>query len=257
VKLHHVLVTGAAGAIGAALARELRTAWPAVRLALVDLDAAALQPLARELGEATVSTHAIDLRDLAALPALVESLGPLDGLVNCAGVMQVQQVASWDWADADALLAIDLLAPLRLQDLVARGLVQRRAGSGLIINVSSMAGRVPLRGCAYYGAAKAGLAMASEVARAELAAHGIRVVTVYPGPVKSALEQGARDAFGGGGLFGRLAPTGDPAELARRVVAAALADEPRVIYPRAYGVGWTAPNLSSWIALSYGPPPIS
>jgi hypothetical protein len=34
-------------------------------------------------------------------------------------------------------------------------------------------------------------------------------------------------------------------------------DEPRVIYPGVYGVGWTAPNLSSWIALSYGPPPVS
>lgn len=34
-------------------------------------------------------------------------------------------------------------------------------------------------------------------------------------------------------------------------------DEPRVIYPRMYNVGWTAPNLSRWIALSYGPPPVS
>jgi 3-hydroxybutyrate dehydrogenase len=292
--LRHVVITGAAGAIGAALARAMRQAWPAARLALVDRDAAALGPLARELGEArrdaaalgplarelgearrdaaalgplarelgeaSATCHVADLRDVAALPALVARIAashaePIDGLVNCAGVMQVQQLASWDWADADALLAIDLLAPLRLQDLIVRALVARGA-PGLIVNVASMAGRVPLRGCAYYGAAKAGLAMASEIARADLAEHGIRVVTVYPGPVKSSLEQGARDAYGGGGLLGRLAPTGEPGELARRIVAAVLADEPRVIYPRAYGVGWTAPNLSSWLALSYGPPPV-
>jgi hypothetical protein len=75
--------------------------------------------------------------------------------------------------------------------------------------------------------------------------------------VKSALEAGARADYGGGGLFGRLAPTGDPGELAARIMAAIERDEPRVIYPRLYGVGWTAPNLSSWITLSYGPPPVS
>jgi 3-hydroxybutyrate dehydrogenase len=187
--------------------------------------------------------------------ASIAARAPLDGLVNCAGIMQVQQLPSWRWEDAERLLAVDLLAPLRLQDLVVRGMVER--GRGLIVNVASMAGKVPLRGCTYYGAAKAGLAMASEIARADLAPHGIRVVTVYPGPVKSALEQGARDAYGGGGLLGKLAPTGDPDELASRILHALAHDEPRVIYPRVYGVGWSATNLSSWIALSYGPPPVN
>jgi short-subunit dehydrogenase len=138
-------------------------------------------------------------------------------------------------------------------DLVVHAMAERK--HGLVINISSMAGRVPLRGCAYYGAAKAGLAMASEIARAELADQGVQVLTVYPGPVKSALEAGARADYGGGGLFGRFAPTGDPAELATRIMQAILDNDPRVIYPRLYGVGWTAPNLSRWFALSYGPPP--
>ncbi|HUJ58107.1 MAG TPA: SDR family NAD(P)-dependent oxidoreductase [Kofleriaceae bacterium] len=252
----HVAITGAAGAIGGALARAMRAAWPNVELALVDVDRAALERVAGELGGASV--HAADLRALDRLPALIgaiEQTGPLDGLVNCAGVMRVLQLASWQWDDAHALLAVDLLAPLRLQDLVVRGMVAR--GFGVIVNVASMAGRVPLRGCAYYGASKAGLGLASEVARADLAPHGVRVVTVYPGPVKSALEQGAREAYGGGGLLGRIAPTGDPAELARRILHAIEHDEPRVIYPSVYGVGWTAPNLSRWLALSYGPPPIA
>ena len=252
----HVLVTGAAGAIGGALARAMRAAWPDVRLALLDLDAAAMTPLATELGNA--STHGVDLRDLEALPALVEALdatAPLDGLVNCAGIMRVQQVASAKWEAAHELMTIDLLAPLRLQDLVAHRMVDR--GGGLIVNVASMAGKVPLKGCTYYGASKAGLAMASEIARAELAPHGICVVTVYPGPVRSQLEAGARADWGGGGLFGRLAPLGEPSELARRIMVAIERDEPRVIYPRLYNVGWSATNLSSWIALSYGPPAMS
>ncbi|HEY5952453.1 MAG TPA: SDR family NAD(P)-dependent oxidoreductase, partial [Kofleriaceae bacterium] len=269
----HILITGAAGAIGGALARAMRAAWPTARLALLDREQAPLRALADELG--TANEYLADLRELDALPALVakiEEQGPLDGLVNCAGVMRVQQLPSWKWDDAHALLTIDLLAPLRLQDLIVRGMVERASTSpstspatsssaaafrGLLVNVASMAGRVPLRGCAYYGAAKAGLAMASEIARADLAQYGVRVVTVYPGPVRSALEAGARADYGGGGLLGRFAPTGDPSELAGRIMHAIDHDEPRVIYPRLYGVGWSAPNLSSWIALSYGPPPVS
>jgi dehydrogenase/reductase SDR family member 7B len=270
----HVLITGAGGAIGAALARAMRGAWPSATLALLDRDETPLQALAAELSTTASSAKAYvaDLRDIGALPALIERVqqhGPLDGLVNCAGIMRVQQLQSWKWDDAHALVTIDLLAPLRLQDLFVHAMLDGASLSGgapangsasrggFIVNVASMAGRVPLRGCAYYGAAKAGLAMASEIARADLAPHGIRVVTVYPGPVKSALEAGARADYGGGGLFGRLAPTGDPRELASRIMHAIEHHEPRVIYPRLYGVGWTAPNLSSWIALSYGPPPVS
>jgi short-subunit dehydrogenase len=254
----HILITGAAGAIGGALARRMRDAWPAARLALLDRDATSMRELAAELGNASV--HGVDLRDIDALPGVVVGIEraaelPLDGLVNCAGVMKVQQLQTWKWDEARDLVAIDLLAPLRLQDLLARGMTER--GNGVIINVASMAGKVPLKGCTYYGASKAGLAMASEIARADLAPFGVRVVTVYPGPVKSALEQGARDAYGGGGRLGRFAPTGDPDELARRIMKALADDEPRVIYPRLYSVGWSATNLSSWVALSYGPPPVA
>lgn len=252
----HVLVTGAAGAIGGAIARRLRAMWPSTRLALLDRDASTMAALAAELGNA--SSHEADLRDIASLPSVVARIDapPLDGLVNCAGVMWVRHVATWDWADAEALLAVDFLAPLRLQDLVVHSMVERGA-RGVIVNIASMAGKVPLKGCTYYGASKAGLAMASEIARADLAPHGIRVVTVYPGPVKSPLEQGARDAYGGGGAFGRFAPTGDPDELASLIAHAIERDEPRVIYPRLYRVGWSATNAASWFALSYGPPPVA
>lgn len=255
MNLGHALVTGAAGAIGAAIARALRQRWPGVQLALLDREAPAA--LAAELGRA--ATHAVDLRDGDALPAalarIVDAGGPLDGLVNCAGVMRVRHVATWDWRDARDLLAVDLLAPLQLQHLVAPGMVAR--GGGAIVNISSIAGKIPLRGCTYYGAAKAGLALASEVARADLAPHGVRVVTVYPGPVRSALEAGARADYGGGGLFGRFAPVGEPAELASLIVRAIDRGEPRVIYPRIYGVGQLANHLAAWFALGYGPPPVA
>jgi short-subunit dehydrogenase len=254
VTYHHVAITGAAGAIGGAIARAMRAAWPACELALIDREAAPLAVLARGLGGPT-QVRAADLRDLEALPALVEDLGALDGLVNCAGIMKVRQVSTWRWSDAQDLLAIDLLAPLRLQDLACRGMVEQR--HGVIVNIASIAGRVPLRGGAYYGAAKAGLAMASEIARADLAAHGVRVVTVYPGPVTSALEAGARADYGGGGWFGRFAPIGDAAILATKILHAIETDRPRVIYPRLYRASWAATNLASWFALAFGPPPLT
>ena len=247
------MITGAAGAIGAALARAMRVAWPEVELALVDREEATA--LAAEV---RATSYVADLADLDKLPALVariEENGPIDGLVNCAGVMSVREVAAWKWQDAHNLLTIDLLAPLRLQDLVVRGMIDR--GGGLLVNIASMAGRVPLKGCAYYGAAKAGLAMASEIARADLAGRGVQVVTVYPGPVKSALEAGARAEYGGAGLFGRFAPTGDPGVLAAKILRAITNDQPRVIYPSLYGLGWSAPNFSRWVALALGPSPVA
>ena len=251
-----VLITGAAGAIGSALARSMRAAWPACELALVDRDASAMAVLAEELGRAT--THGYDLRDVAGLPAFVASIRgdrPFDGLVNCAGIMIVQQVHTWDWETAQDLLAIDLLAPLRLQDLLVRDMVA--LGRGVIVNVASMAGKVALKGCTYYGAAKAGLSHASEVARADLSPHGIRVVTVYPGPVKSPVEQAGREGWGGGGLAGKVAPVGTASKLAKLIMRAIERDEPRVIYPRLYSFGWSATNVSRWIALSYGPNPVT
>jgi short-subunit dehydrogenase len=185
----HVVVTGAAGAIGSALARAMHAAWPSCALALVDRDGGRLDALAREVGG---TAHVADLCDVDGLERLIAAIaqaGPIDGLVNCAGVMKVQQLRSWRWEDARALLAVDLLAPLRLQDLVVRGMTER--GFGVIVNVASMAGKVPLKGATYYGASKAGLAMASR-SHADLAPHGIRVVTVYPGRLAARTRRARR-----------------------------------------------------------------
>lgn len=143
----------------------------------------------------------------------------------------------------------------------SRASVERRGDSRVDLRVDSRGyEHVIVTGAAgAIGAAtaRAGLAMASEIARADLAARGIQVITVYPGPVKSALEAGARADYGGAGVFGKFAPTGDPDELAHCILRAITDDEPRVVYPRAYGLGWVAPNFSRWFALAYGPPPIA
>jgi 3-hydroxybutyrate dehydrogenase len=229
----HALITGAAGAIGAALAGEIARRAPGARLSLVDVDAGGLAAVCEKIGP-----RAKALRwDLSAPATLGDAYAaaagdlPVDVLVNCAGVMELRSLAGTPWPLGARLLDIDLVSPMRLMSLAVPGMRER--GRGVVINIASMAGLVPLRGSSYYGAAKAGLAMASEVARLELAPDGVRVVTVYPGPVASGLERRAR-AQVPETLSARIIPTGDPAALAAMIADAAAAGRGRVIYPRAY-----------------------
>jgi short-subunit dehydrogenase len=94
-----------------------------------------------------------------------------------------------------------------------------------------MAAIAPTPGMAFYNAAKGGLAAASEGLRAELKPHGVHVVTVYPGPVKTAMETAGRAAYEDSRLASMLAPTGEASVLARLVADAVEEREPRVIYP--------------------------
>ena len=247
----HIVVTGSSGAIGGALARALRRRHPRARLTLVDVSEAPSRALAAELGgEAAVAP--CNLADAnAALAALDEArarFGAVHGLVNCAGFMEVRRFDRIPWARAAELLAVDLVSPLALMHAVVGDMVQARRG--FVVNVASMAGKVTLPGCAFYGAAKAGLAMASEIARRELAGAGVRVVTVYPGAVASPLEARARDQYGRT-LMTRLVPTGAPAVLAQKIIDALDGGRARVVYPSFYALGLF--GVAGPIALALGP----
>jgi NAD(P)-dependent dehydrogenase (short-subunit alcohol dehydrogenase family) len=117
-----------------------------------------------------------------------------------------------------------------------------------------MAGVTPLRGCTFYGAAKAGLAMASEIARLELLPHGVQVVTVYPGPVRSGLERRARAQVPADWIT-RVLPTGDAEALAARVIGALDRGQARVVYPSLFEVAHRAPRVAGWITSRYSPVP--
>lgn len=252
----HVVVTGTSGAIGGALAREVRARRPAARLTLVDKIEPASSELAKELGAARVEVA--DLSAIDAIPELLARIeresGPVDGLINAAGFMDVRRFESFEWDAAWKLLAVDFVAPLRLFHAVVPGMVAR--ASGFVVNVTSMAGRVSIPGCAVYGAAKAGLSMASEVAGSELRRRGVHVVTVYPGPVASALERGARAQYANTALA-RAIPMGKARELAAEVFDALEAGAARTVYPSLYRVGFEAVGIASRLALSFGPRPVT
>ncbi len=252
----HVVITGAGGAIGSALARLIRERSGSARLTLVDVTEDATATLARALG-GDVARVAWDLSRPDDLPAhgaaLLRDRGPVDGLVNCAGIMEVQSLATMPWELGLRVLKIDLESPLRLMSMFVPGMQERRRG--VVVNVASMAGVTPLRGCAYYGAAKAGIAMASEIARFELSSSGVTVVTVYPGPVRSGLESHARAGYPESKTK-RFIPTGEAVPLAARIVAACEEGRPRVIYPLFYEAASRIPNLARRAAELLSPTPL-
>lgn len=251
----HVLLTGAGGAIGSALARAIAKRSRTAKLSLVDVSEGACAPLARELGD-NARAFGWDLARPDDLPAHMEALvrdrGEVDALVNCAGIMEVQSLAAMPWELGARVLKIDFESPMRLMSLCVPSMIARKKGT--IVNVTSMAGRTPLRGCTFYGGAKAGLTMASEVARMELEDKGVHVVTVLPGPVRSGLEAHARAAFPESALT-RYIPTGKPAPLAARIVRACEERKPRVVYPPFYDAADRMPSLATRATMLLSPHP--
>lgn len=252
--IRHILITGAAGAIGSALCERFALAYPEAHLTLVDINEAALQSMeARYAGRAS---HAVwDLFKPEKLgtgwKAVIKAHGPVDILVNCAGIMDIITFEGTGWTRGWKLLAVNMISPLRLMDLALQDMPE----GGTIINISSMAGRVPITGCTYYSGAKAGLAMASEIARNELRERNINVVTVYPGPIYSGLESHARSQVARG-LVSRFVPTGTPDVIADRILTACRERKARVIYPNVFAVGHYFNGLSQWTVARFSPAPL-
>ncbi|MCC6903305.1 MAG: SDR family NAD(P)-dependent oxidoreductase [Polyangiaceae bacterium] len=227
----HALITGASSGIGEALARAWLASGAAVTL--VARRKSLLEQVAATAPERTrviTADLSADFSPQALFDEAEAALGPVDVLVNNAGVQIVEPAHETAWERAEALLRVDLFAPLRLTQEALRRMLPRRQGA--IVDIASMAALAPTPGMIFYNAAKAGLAGASEGLRAEAARGGVHVVTVYPGPVKSAMEAAGRAAYEQSRLVELMTPTGDPDVLARLVLAAVEKRRARVIYPR-------------------------
>jgi short-subunit dehydrogenase len=234
------VLTGAASGIGAALAVEL--ARRGMRLALVDVNAAGLEATAtraRAAG-ATVSTHAMDVADhaaVAALPAAVLAQhGRVTALVNNAGVALGGSFEQVDAADFDWLMAINFGAAVRLTRAFLPLLAREDAAQ--LVNVSSIFGIVAPPGQTAYAASKFALRGFSESLRHELEAGGSRVgvTLVHPGGVRTAISENARPPKGlDAGEVERERATWrslltlDPAQAATTIADAIARRAPRVL----------------------------
>jgi short-subunit dehydrogenase len=248
----HVVVTGASSGIGEAIAREYFARGASVTLVarrkdLLERIAAAgagrANVVARDLSAPDVDWDWVDEAEAA--------LGPIDVLVNNAGIQIVKRAADTSWEDAERMLRLDLFVPLRLTKLLLDRMIPRKTGT--IVDIASMAAIAPTPGMFFYNAAKGGLAAASESLRAEVKEHGIHVVTVYPGPVTSDLEAAGRAAFEEG-VTTRNVPTGTPEVLARLVADAVAKQRDRIVYPGVYGLSRHFPNATRWALDKLTPP---
>jgi NAD(P)-dependent dehydrogenase (short-subunit alcohol dehydrogenase family) len=164
-----ILVTGAGKGIG----RET-----AQLLARFGADVIALGRTASDLSY-SASPVVVDLADVEATRAAVASVLPIDLLVNCAGIVELESVLETSMATFDRTLAINTRAPLLVAQLVAQDLV-RRGKPGAIVNVSSLAAKVATRDHLAYCASKAALDAITQVMALELGPHGIRVNSLNP-----------------------------------------------------------------------------
>ena len=186
------------------------------------------------------SVDLLDYQNAAAWIAEAEAkLGPIDILVNNAGMQIVAPIEETSVQDGEAVLKLDLLTPLRLTQAVLPSMLAR--GHGTIVDVASLAALAPTPGMHHYNAAKGGIAAASEALRGELKGTGVHVVTVYPGPVTTALANASFERYGGDVKW---IPTGTPAGLAKLIRRAVERKRPRVIYPRVYTVARHFPALT-------------
>lgn len=180
------LVTGASRGIGAATAVALDRAG--ARVGLVARDADTLAEVAGRLGNAPVVLPA-DLADSAAPDAVaqraLDALGSVDILVNNAAVAARRPTVDTDAALVDRLLAVNVRAPLLLIAALVPGMVER--GGGSIVNLSSVSGVVGTPRRATYAASKGALDAATRSLALELGPSGIRVNSVAPGVVDTAL----------------------------------------------------------------------
>jgi short-subunit dehydrogenase len=248
----HVVVTGASSGIGEALVREYRRRGASVTLVarreLLEKITEGAQPGTVHIVQAdlTDTEHACDWVDGAEL-----ALGPIDVLVNNAGAQIVESATATSWARAEAMLRLNVYAPLRLTQALLPRMIERRRGT--IVDIASMAAIAPTPGMFFYNASKGALAAASEGLRGEVKRHGVHIVTVYPGPVESPLEAAGRAAYEPS-LALKYTPTGKPSVLARRIANAVAAKRPRVIYPRFYALARHFPNLTRWLMDALTPP---
>ena len=240
----HVVVTGASSGIGEAIAREYLNRG--ARVTLVARRRDRLDKLAKGSEDRAHVVQA-DLGDRAVAFSWIDGAekanGPIDVLINNAGVQIVKSVLDTPWEDGEKLLLLDLHTPLRLTQLVLKGMVKRK--SGTIVDIASMAAIGPTPGMFFYNAAKAGLAAASEGLRAEMKPYGVHVVTVYPGPVTSDMETAGRAAYEDTAAV-KYTPTGSPEVLARMIARAVEKKRPRIIYPRTYAFSRHFPNITRW-----------
>jgi NADP-dependent 3-hydroxy acid dehydrogenase YdfG len=221
-----VAITGAARGIGFATAQAC--VREGMLVAIGDLDLPAAERAAAALGRGTIAV-ALDVCDRASFAAFLDEaearLGPLDVLVNNAGIMQLGRLVDEDEATARRQVDINVHGVLHgMKEALPRMLAR---DSGHVVNIASTAGKVGFAGGATYSGTKHFVVGVSETARAELRGSAVEVSCVMPGIVKTELGSGLPQP--------RLVKHTEPEAVAAAIVAVLRAPRFDVFVPRTIG----------------------
>jgi NAD(P)-dependent dehydrogenase (short-subunit alcohol dehydrogenase family) len=184
-----VAITGGARGIGRATATALVA--KGCRVAIGDLDLSLAEQTAAELGGGTLALP-LDVTDRASFERFLEEaerqLGPLDVIVNNAGIMPVTPLVEESPASVRRQIEINLIGVITGTQLAIERF--RPRGEGHIVNIASQAGKAGIPGIATYSATKHGVVGMSEAVRAELRGSGVEIACVMPTVVNTELTSG-------------------------------------------------------------------
>ena len=204
-----ILLTGATGGLGQAIARALHARGG--ELILTGRRVEVLEPLKAELDGAR--TLAVDLSDPAAVDRLVADAGEVDILVANAGIPAAGRLETFTSAEVDRTLDVNLRAPIALAHALLPGMLER--GRGHLLFMSSIAGKTIVPGNPLYHTTKYGLRGFAAALRTDLHDSGVGVSGVFPGFIRDAgifADSGAKVPPGVG--------TRSPQDVARGVIDA-------------------------------------
>jgi len=207
------VVTGGARGIGAAVVEAL--ADDGAHVIAADVLDSEGKELADRLGGSVTYAH-LDVTDPEGWQAVVteaeRTTGPVSVLVNNAGVVEFATVEASSDEGFRRVIDIDLVGAFHGMRAALPSM--RRAGGGVVVNVSSTAGLQGYAGIAGYVAAKWGLRGLTKAAALEFAPDGVRVCSVHPGPIRTPMTAGMGESTVSGQPLPRF---GEPEEVARMV----------------------------------------
>jgi short-subunit dehydrogenase len=240
-----VLLTGATGGIGHAIARQLHGAGASLLLTGRRTDV--LEPLAAEVGGRAT---AVDLAERDAVDQLIQDAGPIDVLVANAALPASGDALEFSVEQIDRALEVNLRAPIIMARVLGEQMAKR--GRGHIVLISSLSGKSGQAQSAIYSATKFGLRGFGQGLRGDLAPRGVGVSVVFPGFIRDAgmfHESGAKLPKGVG--------SSTPEQVAAAVARAITADKGEIdVAPVSIRAGTAfaqlAPGMSAKVAKRLG-----